>query len=37
LYDYMWFTGRVDNEDPCKKFERQLKQMKRKSQHRKQQ
>lgn len=27
-YDYVWFTARVDNEDPCKKFEAQLRQIK---------
>ena len=27
-FDYVWFTARVDNEDPCKKFEAQLRQIK---------
>ena len=27
-YDYVWFTPRTDDEDPCKKFEEQLRRMK---------
>lgn len=27
-YQFVWFTQRVDNDDPCKKFEKQLKKMK---------
>lgn len=29
-YDLIWFTRRVDNDDPCEKFKEQLKRMKRK-------
>ncbi len=32
-YDYLWFTARVDDEDPCKKFEDQLKKMKQRPLH----
>ncbi|WP_316861444.1 ChaN family lipoprotein [uncultured Cohaesibacter sp.] len=28
LYDYIWFTPRVDEEDPCERFRAQLKAMK---------
>jgi uncharacterized iron-regulated protein len=28
-FDYLWFTPRVDNEDPCEKFKSQLEQLKR--------
>ncbi|MGB0645834.1 MAG: ChaN family lipoprotein [Bradymonadia bacterium] len=27
-YEFVWFTQRVDNDDPCKKFEKQLRKMK---------
>lgn len=30
LYDYVWFTPRLDEEDPCEKFRVQLEQMKKK-------
>lgn len=30
LYDYVWFTPRVDEIDPCEKFREQLEQMKKK-------
>ncbi len=26
-FDYLWFTERIDNEDPCTKFREQLKRM----------
>jgi len=29
-FDYVWFTPRVDDDDPCEKFAKQLKQMKEK-------
>jgi uncharacterized iron-regulated protein len=29
LYDYVWFTPRLDDLDPCERFKRQLEQMKR--------
>jgi uncharacterized iron-regulated protein len=32
-YDYVWFTPRADNEDPCKKFEEQLRRIKGSSHH----
>ena len=28
-FDYLWFTTRVDNEDPCEKFKKQLQHMRR--------
>lgn len=32
-FDYLWFTPRVDNEDPCEKFKAQLKKMQRSQGH----
>lgn len=29
-FDYLWFTLRVDDEDPCEKFEKQLERLRRK-------
>lgn len=26
-YDYVWFTPRADDEDPCRKFEKQLRRL----------
>ena len=32
-FDYLWFTVRVDNEDPCQKFKQQLERMKSRRSH----
>jgi uncharacterized iron-regulated protein len=35
-FDYVWFTPRVDDEDPCVRFEKQLEQIGKQSKHGKQ-
>jgi hypothetical protein len=30
-YDYVWFTARVDDENPCEKFKSQFEHLKRRS------
>ncbi len=30
-FDYLWFTPRVDNDDPCEKFKQQLRRMRKKA------
>ena len=30
-FDYVWFTPRVDDEDPCEKFKSQFEQLKKRS------
>lgn len=31
LYDYVWFTARLDEDDPCEKFREQLERMRKKA------